>query len=179
MLVNLSQYRGSVGIFNNRNFFVYSKISHSSYSSDNNGNNNNTNLAIGLLLLLNKIVLVLLLLNLMFVFKGNCSKHKKITFIWTLLSTFVSCNLLCWLYILLITLSGDVEIDPGPEWKAAHTLSICHWNLNSICAHTFAMLSFLRVYVSVHKFDIICFQRQILIPVFSIDDESLESQDTF
>ena len=44
------------------------------------------NFTIGLLFLLNKIPLVLLLLNLMFVFKG--SKHKKITFIWTLFSTF-------------------------------------------------------------------------------------------
>ena len=77
MPVNLSQYRGSVGIFNNRNFFVQSKFSHFSYLSDNSINNNNTNLTIGLLFLLNKIALVLLLLNLMFVFKGNGSKYKK------------------------------------------------------------------------------------------------------
>ena len=129
---------GSVGISNNRIFFVQSKFSHSSYLSDNNIINNN--LAIGLLILLNKIALVLLLLKLMFVFKGNGSKHKKITFIWTLFSTFVSCNLLCWLYILLITLSGDVELNPGPKGKATDTLSICHWNLNSICAHTVIIL---------------------------------------
>ena len=152
--VSLSQYRGSVGIFNNRNFFVQSKVSHFTYLSDNNINNNS--LAIGLLILLNKIALVLLLLKLMFVFEGNGFNHKKITFIWTLFSTFVSCNLLCWLYILLITLSGDVELNPGPKRKAAQTLSICHWNLNSICAHNFAKLSLLRAYVSVHKFDIIC-----------------------
>ena len=104
MPVNLLQYRGSVGIFNNRNFFVQSKVSHFTYLSDNNNNNNN--LAIGLLILLNKIALVLLLLNLMFVFKGNDSKDKKITFLWTLFFTLVSCNLLCWLYIFLIRLSG-------------------------------------------------------------------------
>ena len=61
MPVNLSQYRGSVGIFNKKNFCVQSKISHFTYSSDNNNNNNN--LAIGLLILSNKIALVLLLLN--------------------------------------------------------------------------------------------------------------------
>ena len=76
MPVNLSQYRGSVGIFNYRNFFFQSKFSHVSYLSDNNSNKNN-NLAIGHLILLNKIALVLLLLNLMFVFKGNGSKQKK------------------------------------------------------------------------------------------------------
>ena len=143
MPVNLSQYRGSVGIFNNRNFFVQSKFSHFSYLSDNN-TNNNTNLKIGLLFLLNKIALVLLLLNSMFVFKGNGPKHKKITFIWTLFSTFVSCNLLYWLYIFLMTLSGDAEPNSGPKRKATQTLSICHWNLNSICAHNFAELSLSR-----------------------------------
>ena len=96
MPVNPLQYRGSVGIFNNTNFFFQSKVSHFTYLSDNNSNNNN--LTIGLLILPNKIALVLFLLKLMSVFKGNSSKH---------ISTFVSCNLRCWLYILLITLSGD------------------------------------------------------------------------
>ena len=87
MPVNLLQYRGSVGIFNNRNFFVQSKVSHFTYLSDNNNNNNNKNnnnnnnnnnhLAIGLLILPSKMALVLLLLKLMFVFKSNGSKHKK------------------------------------------------------------------------------------------------------
>ena len=167
MPVNLSQYRGSVGIFNSSNFFLQSKVSHFTYLSDNNNNN----LAIDLLILLNKIALVLLLLNLMFLFKGNGSKNKKITFIWILFSTFVSCNLLYWLYILLITLSGDVELNPGPKRKATQTLSICHWNLNSICAHNFAKLSLLRAYVSVQKFDIICLSETYLDS--SIDYESL------
>ena len=170
MPVNLLQYRGSVGIFNNRNFCVQSNISHFTYSTDNNNNNNS--LAIGLLILSNKKALVLLLLNLMFVFRGNGSKYKKITFIWALFSTFVTCNLLCWLYILLIILSGDVELNPGPKRKAAQTLSICHWNLNSICAQNFRKLSLLRAYVSVYKFDIICLSETYLDS--SIDDGSLE-----
>ena len=139
MPVSLSQYHGSVGTFNNGNLFVQSKVSHFTYSSDNNENNNN--LAIGLLILFNKIALVLLLLNLMSVFKGNNSKYKKKIYIWALFSTFVACNLLCWLYILLIILSGDVELNPGCKRKAAQALSACHWNLNSICAHNFTKLS--------------------------------------
>ena len=190
MPVNLSQYCGSVGIFNNSNFFVQSNFSHFTHLSDNNNNdnnsnnnnknnnnhnnnhNNNNNRAIGPLILLNKIALVLLLLNLMFVFKGSGSKHKKIIFIWTLFSTFVSCNLLRWLYILLITLSGDVELNPGPKRNAAQTFSICHWNLNSICAHNFAKLSLLRAYVIVHKSDIICLSETYVDS--NIDDENLE-----
>ena len=145
MLVNLSQYRESVAIFNNRNFFVQSNVSHFTYLSDNN-NNNNCNLTIGPLILLNKIALVLLLVNLMFVSKGNGSKHKKIIFIWTLFSTFVSCNFLRWLYIRLTTLSGDVELNSGPKHNTAQTLSIGNWYLNSICAHKFAKLSFKSLY---------------------------------
>ena len=171
MPVNLSQYRGSVGVFNNRNFFVQSKVSHFFHLSDINSNNN-YNLAIGPLILLNKITLVLLLLNLMFLFKGNGSKHKKVIFIWTLFSTFVSYNFLRWLYVLLITLSGDVELNPGPKRNTVQTLSICHWNLNSICAHNFAKLTLLRAYVSVRKFDIICLSETYLD--YSIDDENLE-----
>ena len=108
----------------------------------------------------------------MFVFKGSGSKHKKMIFIWTLFSTFVSCNLLCWLHILLITLIGDVELNPGPKRNAAQTFSICQWNLNSICAHNFAKLSLLRAYASVHKFDIICLSETYLDS--SIDNENLE-----
>ena len=111
----------------------------------------------------------------MFVCKGNGCKYK-ITFIWTLFSIFVSCNLLCWIYILLITLSGDVKRNLRPKLKAAQRLSICHWNLNSICAHNFARLSLLRAYVSVHKFDFICWSEMYLDS--SIDDEKLKSQDT-
>ena len=117
-------------------------------------------------------VLVLLLLNLMFVFKGHGSKHKKKIFIWTLFSTFVSCNLLLWIYILLKTLSGNVELNPGLKRNAAQTLSICHWNLNSMCAHNFAKLSLLRAYVSVQKFDIISLSETYLNS--SVDGESLE-----
>ena len=88
-LVNLSQYRGSVGFFNNINFSVQSKFSHFLYLSDSNNNNNN--LVNGLLILLNKIVLALLLLNVMYLLKGSGTKHEK-TFMWFLFSTFVSCN---------------------------------------------------------------------------------------
>ena len=72
----------------------------------------------------------------------------------------------------MLTLSGDVELNPGPKRNTVQTLSICHWNLNSICAHNFAKLTLLRAYVSVHKFDIICLSETYLD--YSIDDENLE-----
>ena len=108
----------------------------------------------------------------MFVFKVNGSKHKKIIFIWSLFYTFVSSNFLRWLYILLITLSGDVKLNPGPKCNAVQTLLICHWNLNSICGHNFAKLSLLRPYVSVQKFGMMYLSETYLDS--SVDDESLE-----
>ena len=68
----------------------------------------------------------------------------------------LSANPTNWSNTQLITFSGDVELNPGPKCKITQTLSICDWNLNSICAHNFAKLFLLRAYVSVHKFDIIC-----------------------
>ena len=98
----------------------------------------------------------------MFLFKVNASKHKKIIFTWTLFSTFVSCNLLRWLYILLITFSGDVELNPVRKCNAAQINSICHWNLNSIWAHNLAKSYVLRAYVNVHKFNTICLSETYL-----------------
>ena len=79
-------------------------------------------------------------------------------------------------FIGLITLSGDAELNPGRKYKATQTLSICHWNLNSICAHNFAKLSLLRAYVSIQKFDILACQRHILIPVLTM--RAWKSQNT-
>ena len=84
----------------------------------------------------------------------------------------LSRNFLRRLYILLATLSGDVELNPGPKRNTAQTLSICHWNLSSICARNFAKFSLLRAYVSVHQFDIICLSEAYLDS--SVDGESLE-----
>ena len=86
--------------------------------------------------------------------------------------TFVSCNQLCWLYILLITLSRYVELNPGPKRNAAQTLSISHCNFNNRRAHNFAKLHLLRAYLSVHKFDIICLLETYLDSCAG--DESLE-----
>ena len=61
-----------------------------------------------------------------------------------------------WLCSLLVMLSGDVEVNPGPKKKDKDCLSICHWNLNSISAYDYSKLFLLNSYNSLHKFDIIC-----------------------
>ena len=104
----------------------------------------------------------------MFVFKDNTCKHKKIIFVWTSLSIFVSCDLFCGIYMFLITLSGDVELNPGLKRSTAKT----HWSLISIFARNFANLYLFRANVHVHSFDIICLSETYLDS--SDDDESLE-----
>ena len=37
-----------------------------------------------------------------------------------------------WLHEIMIKISGDIELHPGPSQKLSKILSICHWNLNSI-----------------------------------------------
>ena len=67
-----------------------------------------------------------------------------------------------------------VEINPGPKCTPKASLSICHWNLNSISAHNYAKLSLLRAYLVFHKFDIICLSENYLNSSNSPDDETLE-----
>ena len=52
-----------------------------------------------------------------------------------------------WLHGLMIKISGDIELNPGPKQKQDQSLSICHWNLNSIPAHSFQKLKLLQGYV--------------------------------
>ena len=67
-----------------------------------------------------------------------------------------------WLYSLAIKLTGDIEENPGPKANSCDYLSICHWNLNSICAHNFIKLSLLRAYISINKIHIICLSKTLL-----------------
>ena len=54
---------------------------------------------------------------------------------------------LTWLYSLLILLSTDVELNPGPKRVSTSNISICHWNLNSISANNYIKLSLLKAYI--------------------------------
>ena len=43
-----------------------------------------------------------------------------------------------------------------------NSLSICHWNLNSLSAYNFAKLTQLKVYSSIYKHDFICLSQTYL-----------------
>ena len=51
---------------------------------------------------------------------------------------------------------------------------ICRWNLNSISSHNYAKVFLLKVYVTIHNFDIICFSETCLDSSTPFDDNNVE-----
>ena len=149
MPVNLIQYRGAVSTFNIR-MSIFQR-SHKRFSFLNYVNIN----SFQSYSLSTFILFVFLFLGL----KYNGHKISIKFFIWFLFLMGVSLNSSLWLQLLLVLLTGDVEINPGPERTPKVNLSICHWNLNSI---------------STNNFDIICLSETYLNSSNSPDDERLE-----
>ena len=79
-----------------------------------------------------------------------------------------------WVYFITIKLSADIEENRGPQSKSCNSLSICHWNINSILAHNSIKLSLLRAYISVNKFNIICLSGTYLDSSILSNDGNLE-----
>ena len=73
----------------------------------------------------------------------------------------------------LIKLSDDIEVNPALKNNYNESLSIYHWNLNSICAHEYSKVFLLKAYNSVQKFDIICFSETSLDSAVPHDDDNL------
>ena len=72
-----------------------------------------------------------------------------------------------WLHGLMIKISGDIELNPRPKQKRGQSLSICHWNLNSILAHNLG-------YIFSNKIDILCLSETFLNPDISCDNNNLQ-----
>ena len=81
------------------------------------------------------------------------------------------CILLKCLYLSLLTLlnvfsfllcNWDTEPNPGPRKFKQNSLSICHWNLNSLSVHNFAKLTQLKTYNLIYKHDFICLSETYL-----------------
>ena len=79
-----------------------------------------------------------------------------------------------WLHGLMIKISGDIELNPGPKQKQDQSLSICHWNLNSIPAHNFQKLPLLQGYILSNKVDILCLSETFLNSDIPRDDSNLQ-----
>ena len=79
-----------------------------------------------------------------------------------------------WVYSILISLSGDVQLNPGPKNKPEVNFSIFHWNLNSIAANNYAKVFLLIAYIAVYKFNIICISETYFDTSITSDDGNLE-----
>ena len=125
------------------------------------------------------LIISLILNGIMFFhFKKCWNNNLKVgVYLFTTIYLLIISNLLEYLWVgsRIISLSGDIEINPGPKLNALNRcFSICHWNLNSISAHMFTKVSLLSAYSSVHKFDIICLSETYLNSETPSDDENLE-----
>ena len=58
------------------------------------------------------------------------------------------------------------------------SFSICHRNLNSVSAYNYAKLFFIKAYIAIHKFDIICISETYLDSSIPSNDSSLKFSGT-
>ena len=169
MLVNLAQYRGTLGTFNNHNIapkIIYSLLTCRFFCKLNR------NIVFLVITLLCSIILILFLSS---TFLN--SFHTKIkTIHWSVLIAFLILIIIMliqfiWAHALLIRQSGDIEMKSGPKPNPCHSFSICHWNLNSPAAHNYLKVSLLWTYVAIKKFDVVCLSETYLdSPYLSYDD---------
>ena len=75
---------------------------------------------------------------------------------------------------LLLILSDDVELNPGPKKdRSKRNFSIAHWNLNSIATQNFVKLSQLKACNTMHSYDLICLFETWLDSTTSINSNDL------
>ena len=171
MPVNSIQYKASVGVFNNR---------------DNNSKTKYLNYA--------TILSVLYMFNfpklydLIYFFKLLFQVALQLCFFFVkhideplgtnLLYSYVTITYLhfLWYHKQRLILSNDIEVNPGPKLDSSQNFTICHWNLNSIAAHTFSKINFLKAYLTIHKTDIVCLSETYLDSSFLVNDENLVTQ---
>ena len=75
-------------------------------------------------------------------------------------------------FFALLLCHGNIEINPGQKKLKKNSLSVCHWNLNSLSAYNFSKRTQLKAYISTYKHDFICLTETYLDS--SIPDSLLE-----
>ena len=110
-------------------------------------------LAVFLILKLNSFfrnsALLFLFLAVFLILKLNSCKRSNNSRASPFLVVIIKTWLATWFYSLLLLLSGDVELNPGPKCNYSNAFSICHWNLNSISALNYAKVFLLKVYIAI------------------------------
>ena len=156
MINDINLWRLQIGLFgyNSKSLTKSKSIKENSSSLD-------------LTLLLFLIMISIICMQLLFV----TIMHLCIFYIALLIDILSSFSLKHFLIAFLILLSGDVESNPGPNNK--QTLSVFHWNLNSISVYNFIKLSSIQALNSIHKFDLLCISETYLDSSISSDNPDL------
>ena len=119
-------------------------------------------------------VLLFLFLAVFLILKLNSCKRSNNSRVSPFFVVIIKTWLIKWFYRLLLSLSGDVELNPGQKRNYSNAFSVCHWNLNSRSAHNYATVFLLKAYIADHKFDIICISETYLDSSTPSDDSNLE-----
>ena len=163
MPVNLAQYRGTVGSFNNRNIapkMIYSLLTCKFFRELNR------NITFLVITLLCSITLNLSLISTHLKLSSFYGKIKTIC--WSVLTTFLILIVIMfiqfiWVHALPIKQNGDIETNPGPRPNPCHSFSVSLWNLNSLTEHNYLKVSFLGGYVAIMKFDVVCLSKTLFL----------------
>ena len=137
MPVNLSQYRGTVGVFDSK--FIPIKQSNIFYCAFFR----NLDILAMISVLLSFFIYVYVMPSVKNGLSGTLLLRGKSKSINSFVSkglyvyTLVMFMRYIWFYSITIKMSGDIEINPGPKPSSCNKFSICQWNLNSISAHNF------------------------------------------
>ena len=94
--------------------------------------------------------------------KNTSTNFECLTLYFHYFESFFFSLLTCFCIFLLLRFHGDIELNSGPKKLKENTLSMCHWNLNSITAHKLSKLSQLEAYISAYKHDFICLSETYL-----------------
>ena len=111
--VNLSQYRGIVGLFNNKNIANRSKVNKVQsllLRIDPKSTKSKVSL-------ISVIFLSLSLFSVLFYLKDGVSKIKRQLLVSILISSTILLILFAFFFSLLVCLSCEVEVSPGPNRK--------------------------------------------------------------
>ena len=137
MPVNLNQCRRTGGTFNNHNCYHKSTLSLGRPCQ-------NTFFLNSAFPFCNISLLFVLLITVFITLKSNSYRSVKHFHTLSFLVTITTIWSLPCLYSLSILLSADVELNLGPKRAFTRNVSLCHWNLNSISAHNYFKLFFLK-----------------------------------
>ena len=173
MPVDIVQWRGEIGTFNNRKKIYFYKGSFCILSAL-------IYAFVWPLLQIFSIVrftvnLICFTINstLFFIAMTRIFRKVRLQLI-TLLYSVMIVNVILWYFFRLLELSGDIEFNPGPKPDSSPSFSICHWNLNSMSAHNYSRISLLTAYISIHDFDVIGLSETYLTSTTDINDWNLK-----